>query len=321
MGVRVCILTTVHYVFDTRIFHKQAKSLVKAGYEVVLIAQHDKEEVVDEVRIVPLPRPKNRFEQMLKLTWRALILAVRERADVYHFHDPELLPVGILLKMLTKARVIYDVHEDYPESILTKRWIPEPLRRLIAKTFDKFEKLASRFIDGLVVATDGIAEKFRELNPVIVRNYPVLEMFPQSDAGYCSGKEKILVYIGLISKLRGAVEMVKAVEILSSKLEVKLRLIGKFDTEKLKQELENMPGFAKVEFLGWHTPDKVYNFLKDACVGLVCLHPEPRYVEALPVKLFEYMASGLPIVASNLLLWKEIVEENGCGVCQSFGSW
>ena len=96
MNKKVCILTSVHTPFDTRIFHKQAKSLLKAGYDVTLIAQHDKDELVGGIRMVALPKPKNRLWRMLG-TWRVFKLALKQKAEIYHFHDPELLPWGWLL--------------------------------------------------------------------------------------------------------------------------------------------------------------------------------------------------------------------------------
>jgi len=312
--VRVLHITTVHPPFDTRIFHKQAKTLARAGYEVVLIAQHDGDEMVDGVKIVALPKPRNRFARMFGLTWRAFHLSLRERADVYHFHDPELLPIGVLLKIFTRAKVIYDVHEDVPEQILTKHWIPCLLRRPLAGVFNTFEKLLARALDAVVVATEGIAEKFAHLKPIVIHNYPDLGMLPNSSTRHGEGKEKVLVYVGGISKIRGAIEMVRALENLNSAWDVRLDLIGKFEPPELEQELQALPGYQRVRFLGWMPPERVYTHLAKADVGLVCLHPEPRFMVAWPVKLFEYMAAGLPVVASNFPLWKEIVEGNRCGI-------
>ncbi|MEM0488465.1 MAG: glycosyltransferase family 4 protein [Candidatus Bathyarchaeia archaeon] len=312
---KVCILTTVHPVFDTRIFHKEAKTLARAGYGVTLIAQHDKDEVVDGVKIIALPKPRNRFTRIFGLTWRAFILALRQRAAVYHFHDPELLPIGLLLKLFTRAKVIYDVHEDVPKQILTKHWLPAPLRRPLAMLLNVVEKLSARAMDAVVVATEGIDQKFLGLNPVVVHNYPDLGMFPASPGAPREGDEKVLVYVGGISRLRGAIEMVRALEYLDHIGNLHLNLIGKFEPPSLEKELQELPGYRRVRFIGWLQPLEVYEYLKGADIGLVCLHPEPRFVVAWPVKLFEYMAAGLPVVASNFPLWREIVEGNQCGLC------
>ena len=313
-AVRVFHITTVHPPFDTRIFHKEAKTLAQAGYEVVLIAQHDGDGMVDGVKIVALPMPRNRFARIFGFTWRAFHIALRERADVCRFHDPELLPIGVLLKIFTGAKVIYDVHEDVPEQILTKHWIPRLLRRPLAGVFNAFEKLLARALDAVVVATEGIAEKFAHLKPIVVHNYPDLGMLPKPCTRSGGGKEKVLVYIGGISEIRGAMEMVQALEHLSPVWDIRLDLIGKFEPPDLEQELQALPGYRRVRFLGWMPPERVYTHLENADVGLVCLHPEPRFMIAWPVKLFEYMAAGLPVVASNFPLWKEIVEGNRCGV-------
>ena len=107
MLAKVCILTTVHQLFDTRIFHKEAKTLVQAGYNVTLIAQHRKNEIVDEVRIIALPKPKNRFFRIFFLTWKAYKIALKQKADIYHFHDPELLPWMVKLKRKTIILLMY----------------------------------------------------------------------------------------------------------------------------------------------------------------------------------------------------------------------
>ena len=312
--MKVVHLTTVHPPFDTRIFHKEAKTLAQAGYEVVLIAQNERNEVVDGVKIVALPRPRNRFARIFGLTWRAFHLALYRRADVYHFQDQELLPIGVLLKLLTRAKVIYDVHEDVPQQILTKYWIPALLRRPVAAVFNAVEKLLARAVDAVVVATEGIAERFAQFKPVVVHNYPHLKMLPNPSTRHREGEEKVVVYVGGISKPRGAIEMVRALEYLNPAWDVRLDLIGRFEPPELEQEFQSLPGYQQVRFWGWMRPEDVYAHLAKADIGLVCLHPVLRFMVAWPVKLFEYMAAGLPVVASNFPLWKEIVEGNRCGI-------
>jgi glycosyltransferase involved in cell wall biosynthesis len=311
---KICMLSTVHQALDDRIFYKEAKTLARVGYEVVLIAQHDGDEMVDGVKIVALPKPRNRFARIFGLTWRAFHLSLRERAEVYHFHDPELLPIGVLLKIFTRAKVVYDVHEDVPEQILTKHWIPRLLRRPLAEVFNAFEKLMARALDAVVVATEGIAEKFARLKPIVIHNYPDLGMLPNPSTRHGEGKEKVLVYVGGISKIRGAIEMVQALENLNSAWDVRLDLIGKFEPPELEQELQGLPGYQHVRFFGWLPWEEAWHHAQSAIVGLVLFHPAPNHEKALPNKLFEYMAAGLPVVASNFPLWKEIVEGNRCGI-------
>ncbi len=100
---KVCILTSVHSLFDIRIFHKQAKTLAKAGYDVTLIVQHTRDEVIEGIKVIALPKPKNRFHRMIGLVFRVFRLALTQKADVYHFHDPELLPVGVLLRLFVMS--------------------------------------------------------------------------------------------------------------------------------------------------------------------------------------------------------------------------
>lgn len=286
---------------------------MKVGYDVTLVAKHEKNEVVEGVKIIALPKPRNRFTRIFGLSWRAFRLALQQHADVYHFHDPELLPVGVLLKLVTGARIIYDVHEDVPEQILSKFWLPAMVRQPAAWVFNVVEKNTVKVYHAVVVATEGIAEKFVACQPLVIHNYPDLGLFPDLPCTL-HRREVVAVYVGAVSKLRGAFEMVQSLESLDESLNVVLKLIGRFEPSELEAELEILPMNCKVQFLGWLPPEKVYEHLSNADIGLVCLHPEPRYIVALPVKLFEYMAAGLAVIASDFPLWKEIVEGNGCGL-------
>ena len=177
---KVIHLTSVHPVFDGRVFHKEAKTLIKAGYDVILIAQHNKEEVVDGVKIIPLPKPRNRFERMTKVVWKLFRLALKEKADVYHFHDPELIPVGLVLRLFSK-KVIYDVHEDVPQQILTKDWIRSYIvRKITSFIFKGFENLSCIFFNGIVAATPDIAKKFPSQKTITLRNFPILELIDKA---------------------------------------------------------------------------------------------------------------------------------------------
>ncbi len=307
---KVCILTSVHPLFDTRIFHKEAKSLVKAGYNVTLIGQHDKEETVDGIRIVPLLKPKNRFERMTKTVWTVYRKALKIDADIYHFHDPELIPVGLMLKRYGK-RVIYDVHEDVPRQNLSKDYIPFVLRKPVSMMIEIIEGNFAKRFDGVVTATPFINRRFLELgaNAKNVNNYPIVSELYTPDNRW-EVKEKVACYVGVIARIRGALEMVDAI----GKTKNRLLLAGNIESG-IKTSLKQMPGWRQVEALGLVDRDGVRSMLARSMVGLVLLHPTINYRDALPVKMFEYMSSGLPVIASNFPLWKEIIEGGECGIC------
>lgn len=310
----IVFITTVHAPFDTRIFHKQAKTLARAGHDVTLIARHPRSETIDGIRIVALPAPRNRVSRMFGLAWKAFRLALRERADVYHFHDPELLPVGMLLKLLTPAKIIYDVHEDVPRQILSKTWLPRLVRRPVSLAFRLLETAAAHGCHAVVPATEGVAEHFHHRELVVVHNYPVVRLIDRAAPAERSDEKTSLVYIGGITRLRGAMEMLDAVGVVAQHHPIRLDLIGGFHPANLEAEARRHPGWEHVSYFGWRPAPEVYGILRAADAGLACLHPIPRHRVALSVKLFEYMAAGIPVIASDFPLWREIVEGNECGL-------
>ncbi len=311
---KVCILTTVHPLFDTRIFHKESKSLVMAGYAVALVVQHDKFETIDGMRIVPLIKPRNRFERMFSLTWQAFRLGLKENANIYHFHDPELMPVGIVLRILGK-RVIYDVHEDVSGQIIDKYWIPKFLRKLVSFSVLWVEKFFAKFFDGIVAVTPRIAQKFPQKKTTIVQNFPILEHETNNFFKLYQQRANSIAYVGGLTEGRGIFEMIMAIEHIPINLEVKLILGGEFNPRELKADIVKLTGWTKVDERGWLSRKDVLNVLGESRIGLVVLHPLPNYLPSYPVKMFEYMNAGLPVVASNFPLWQEIIENAKCGIC------
>ncbi len=315
--MRVAHLTSVHPCFDTRIFHKQVKTLAKAGYNVTLIAQHRKNETINGIKIIALPRPKNRFQRVFGLTFRVLILAIKQKADIYHFHDPELIPAGIVLKILGK-RVIYDVHEDYGKSILLSYYLPKYIRGVIATTVDLIERFASKYFNNIIAATDNILEKFSyHKGATVIHNFPILSKFIEETENSVNDSDTFnLIYVGGLAEERGITEMVQSLEYLNSpKKNIKLILCGDFSPRSYEEKVKVLKGFEKVEYPGWIKPEDAWLRMTQADAGIVCFHPEENHINAMPNKLFEYMAAGLPVIASNFPLWKRIVEDNKCGIC------
>jgi glycosyltransferase involved in cell wall biosynthesis len=306
---KVVNITSVHPPFDTRIFYKESKSLAKAGYDVSLIAQHDRKEIVDGIRIIPLTKPRSRLERMTRTVWQVYRKALEIDADIYHFHDPELIPIGLLLKRQGK-RVIYDVHEDLPKQNLSKYYIPAVFRRPISVMVEALEAFSARRFDGVVTATPFINRRFLELgvNAVNVNNYPLASELALAENQW-EKKEKVVCYVGDITKIRGAFEMLEAI----GKTKYRLLLAGYFEPG-LEDKLKQLPGWRQVEALGFVGREGVRAAMARSVAGLVLLHPTINYIDALPVKMFEYMSAGLPVIASDFPLLRQIIEGVGCGL-------
>ncbi|MFT9850484.1 glycosyltransferase family 4 protein [Aneurinibacillus sp. REN35] len=307
----ICHLTSVHPPMDTRIFTKECSSLAGAGYETHLIAPDAPEGVHNGVRFHAIERGRGRLNRMTKTVRAVYRKALAINADAYHFHDPELLPVGILLKMKGK-KVVYDVHEDVPRQILSKYWIPAPLRKTISRSFEAFENFAAKKFDAIAAATPFISKRFARIgcHSLYVNNYPLLAEFIKPDQDW-SRKERAVTYVGGISVKRGIQEMVKAMD----HTDAKLLLAGKFIPESLRQETTKLPGWQQVSEFGHVSREEVQQILGRGVAGLVTLHPIINYKDALPVKMFEYMAAGIPVIASDFPLWRDIVTGNECGIC------
>jgi len=313
MFPKICHLTSVHSPFDVRIFHKQARSLVRAEYDVTLIAQHDKEEIVDGVKIINLQTPRNRIERMTKTVWSAYIKAVQVDAEIYHFHDPELIPVGMRLKRLGKT-VIFDSHEDVPKQLLGKPYLKKPAKIFLSRCLELYEKYSCRRFDAIVAATPFIRDKFLKINPntVDINNFPIIGELANGQVDW-NIKQNHVCYVGGIGTIRGIEEMVKAMALV--KTPACLQLAGSFDEKVTEARITALPSWKKVDALGYLDRKAVRNVLAHSIAGLVTLHPIINYIDALPVKMFEYMAAGIPVIASNFPLWREIIEGNQCGLC------
>jgi len=313
---KVCMMTSVHIPFDGRIFHRAAKSLAQAGYEVVLIARHDREEIVGGVRVVPLPPPKNRLYRMTRVLWRLYRLAVQENADVYHFHDPELMIPGLLLKRRGK-KVIWDAHEHYPNSILDKYYLPQPLRRLISKLFDLWERAVVRFFDYVIYTTPFVGQRYQtmKVRSGPVENYPIVklsETFPRDP-------QPRILYLGGMARIRGLVEVVEAFALVAQKHpDWELFLVGLSQPASFEQELRDLAvklGVeANVKFVAWVPYEEKERLSAQASMGVITYLPYPNNTSCLPNKLFDYMLMGLPVVASNFPLYRDVVETHRCGL-------
>lgn len=310
----ICHLTSVHPRFDVRIFLKQCRSLALAGHEVSLVvADGTGDEIKNGVKIFDVGSSRGRLERMFKTTRKVWARAREMDADVYHLHDPELLPVGLKLKKLGK-KVIFDAHEDVPRQIMGKHYLNRPARILLSGMLQLYERRACSRLDGIIAATPHIRDKFLSMNAntVDVNNFPIPGELAASSPDW-SHKRKQICYLGGIGAVRGIREMVRAMESVASG--ARLQLGGRFDQACVEQEVKAYPGWNRVDELGFINRQEVARILSVSVAGLVLFHALPNHLDAQPNKMFEYMSAGIPVIASGFPLWREIVEDNDCGVC------
>lgn len=308
-------MTSVHPAGDIRIFEKECKSLAAQGYEVVLIIKNKDAEIRDGITIIPFPVIKNRFLRVFLSPFRMFYLARRQKARIYHFHDPELIITGLLLRIFTRAAVVYDIHEDYKTSIRGKYYLPGIISFPLAGLFALFESLAARFFH-IVLAEKYYRQRFPRGIPVL--NYPLPQPIIRA-----TGREPLspgpvrLIYTGVVSGSRGAyvharlLTLVKDIEIYfigSCRKEEadKIREIVGDQKDRLYLEGEN-------EFV---LPARIRHYYETGhwLAGLAVFPYSEHYRQKELTKFFEYMAAGIPIICSDFPVWRELVEANGVGL-------
>jgi glycosyltransferase involved in cell wall biosynthesis len=303
-------LTSVHDAFDVRIFQKECRSLAESGYRVSLIVPYSRSGTMEGVQLHVVPQPRSRFYRMTCTAWRVYRKAVEQDADLYHFHDPELIPAGLLLKYAGK-KVIYDAHESYAAKILCKPWIPLPLRSLVSQGFSWFEHISSRFFDHVVTADRFTASTFHSGRVSVVANYPFLP--PIQEHFERPATAHVAIYVGELTSDRGLSVMLEIARRLQA-IGFELRLMGHFASPEEERQVCAAPN---VRYLGRQPHQAVLKELANADIGLVLLQPVPAYYYAgeNTIKLFEYMSCGLPVVVSDFPNLKRIVESANCGLC------
>lgn len=317
MMATILHVTLAHHRSDTRIFIKEARTLAHhLPHRVVLMVadgEGDTDHGLGDVFVHDIGRPSgNRFRRTVSGLWRALVAIRRIRPDVVHFHDPELLPLGLLLKV-TGVRVVYDVHEDVPQLALNRQWVPRPIRVPAAWILGAIEWLGAQVFDVVVTATPKIAERFPGGKTVTVQNFPImLEMTQRKPVPYME-RPRSFAYVGGISQLRSAIEMVRAFGVLDEP-DVRFELAGYFSPEDFEDTLRAEAGWRAVTYHGSVNRKQLAALLGNVRAGMVLFYPSPNHVDAQPTKMFEYMSAGLPVIASDFPLWRSIIDGVGCGL-------
>jgi hypothetical protein len=314
---KIVHLTSVHSALDNRIYHRECVSLADAGFPVTIIGPHPTDVVTNHVCIKGIPAERGRIARATRAAWRVYAEALRQNGDIYHFHDPELIPVGLMLRAHGK-KVVYDIHEDLPRDILFKHYLPVWSRRTISWIAERIEIATCGCFSALVPVTPFIAERFRSLHKrvAVVLNYPRTTDFMTTNGSLTwESRGQSVAYVGGVTTNRGIREMVVAMSLLPQKLCATLEIAGnEVPDHDNPQEITSHPGWQRVRHRGTLDPPAVVRLLCQVRAGLVVIHPTLGFLESMPLKMFEYMAAGIPVIASDFPLWHRVLDKIGCAI-------
>lgn len=305
--LRICHLTSVHQDGDIRIFHKMAQTMTPY-FEMHVVVPNTESRIQNDVHIHSFAAETQVRSKRMKYTVNEVLkVGLSIQADIYQLHDPELLRIAPQLQK-TGAKVVFDSHEDVPKQIMDKFWIPWVFRKLISWTYAWYEKRSVRQLDGIISVTPGICARFAKMNQkvALIRNFPLRAEFPIPD--WSQKNTKHFCYIGGLYESRGIREVVLAMK----DLDAVLHLAGTFDDPLLLAELESSSAWKKVTYHGQVGRSTIQQILSQCSVGIVTLHPTPSYKEAYPIKMFEYLAAGCCVLASDFPLYRSLLKEESC---------
>lgn len=313
----VCHLTSVHNRYDNRIFFKECCSLASHGWEVHFIVADDKgDEVKSKVNIWDVGSDNGRCKRFFRTTRKVYEKALIVDADIYHFHDPDLIPIGLKLKKKDKI-VVYDSHEDFRTQIKIRPWLNQYLRGMVSYIFGKYEDYAMKRFDGILVPQWGMIDYFKDLNEntkLVANTIIIDDKFDLADKDYTN---KICFHPGTLTKERGVQNMVKAFEFLNGE---ELILAGTWDSNELFESTKKLNGWHKVNYLGNCPYSEIKEYHKKASIGLILFEDIGQYHFAYTVKLFEYMYFGTPVIMPNFGDWVEFNKKYQCGITVDTGN-
>ena len=313
---KVCHITSVHQRYDIRIFEKECKSLAKSGFDVSLVVNDDlPDEVVDKIKIYSTNfKPKNRLDRMLNSNKKILKKALEVDADIYHFHDPELMPLGNKLKKLGK-RVIFDSHENYTIQINGKDYIPAILRKFISKFYYYYETYSIKKYDAVIFpCTYNSQNPFenRAAKTIFIDNFPMLEELYHSFDESSEKDKDAVCYVGTLTEDRGITNITEA----AYEAGVKLVLGGTFPSTSYENEVCNKSEFSCVDFRGYLNRKEVLEIYRKCRIGLSTLLNVGQYNKGdhFPTKVYEYMAMGLPVILTDSRHVREVLKTYEIGI-------
>jgi len=307
-------MSTVHNPYDTRILYRECTSLANNGYDVTLFTCSEKPVEAPGVQIITFPLPKSRMSRMTGTAFNFIRQAYKCHADIYHFHDPELAPWMLLLRLVGK-KVVFDVHENILGSISDRSWIPKPLQPLIFNVAKILLPLIMKPFS-VVFAERSYPKAYTWVkNYEVVCNFPNIDFFP-AEIENTKFEKFSIVYVGSITEPRGIIDTLDALSILQERgLHIDFYLIGKshLSGDKDLNKLISERNLKHVKVLGYTPQPEALKIVAKCHLGLAVLHPVQNYLLSYPTKIFEYMGCKTAFITSNFPLYQDVVNKWKCG--------
>jgi glycosyltransferase involved in cell wall biosynthesis len=301
--------SSVHAATDNRIFQKECLALAQNGLTIHLAAISAQDVTTAGVNIHGLPEELNRFRRAALGSYRIWKLLRRIRPDALHIHDPELIPLAVLWKAVTRRPAVYDAHEDLRKQVLAKPYLPKWARRPAAALAGVLELAADRRLSLIVAATPAIARNFHRAPVAQVQNFPWLASFERVTPIEQAAAQNV-TYVGGLDRERGAFELFAALETRHDPPWT-LTIAGPLSDEVQQRISEG--DVSNMSYVGRRPVSEVPEIISSGIAGVVLFQPLPNHLESQPTKLFEYMAAGRPFVASDFPYWRELLGRFDCG--------
>lgn len=302
-------VTTVHTRYDSRIFFRECLLLSKEVKTILLVCDDKNNEINEKLQIINVSDSKNRFIKIFRMI-KFIINLKNKKNVVLHLHDPELFFFVLLFK-ISGFKVVLDIHEDYSKQIILKKYLPLPTRKFISIVYKLFEFIITRFSDFNVVPTPSFLSKH---NTVLVGNFlKKSEIISLNELNESKNNNKTFIYAGSISEERGIYNIIKFAKYISN-YGYKVKVAGNFNNSQLKIDVFTHPDWYYIEYLGVLDKESLFNEQLNSFAGLILFNNIGQYNLSYSLKLFEYVACGLPVLLPDFGEWLDVNDRYNIGI-------
>ncbi|MBN1183215.1 MAG: glycosyltransferase [Bacteroidales bacterium] len=315
--ISICQITSMHQWDSIRIYKKACLGLVRNGIEVHLVTISPDIPPVDIGIKFHWLKQRKGWRRRIFSSREAYRIALKINADIFHFHDPDLLPWMLILSIKGR-RVVYDMHENYAE-VFHRLNLPVLLKMIMANLWTYFLRFCARRFKGIITVSQSMQSLLSSISTpmIVVRNAPYL--LELEDVNINIGKKPFTVYTsGTNSSMRNCMQTIEALPYILRKIpEVRLIFAGEYQPEGFKEELKEKAielGIDSHVELEGMLPYKE-NFMRTVQMEVGCVFYEDNVNNrvGIPNRLFEYMYAGVAVIGESFVEVKKVIEDSKCG--------